>query len=50
MISEVEPRNVNEALDENWVQTMREELEPFKKNEVWTLVNPSKNKVVIRAK
>jgi len=35
MISQIEPKNVNEALeDESWIEVMREEVDQFKKNEV----------------
>ena len=51
MISQIEPKNVNEALeDESWIEAMREELYQFKKNEVWMLVEPPTNKVVIGVK
>jgi len=51
MISQIEPKNVNETLeDESWIEAMREELDQFKKNEVWMLVEPPTNKVVIGVK
>ena len=51
MISQIEPKNVNEALeDESLIEAMREELYQFKKNEVWMLVEPPTNKVVIGVK
>src|ERR1044072_4901208 len=38
-ISKVEPKNVKEALsDEYWINAMQEELCQFKRNEVWNLV------------
>ena len=38
-VSKVEPKNVKEALtDEYWINAMQEELEQFKRNEVWELV------------
>ena len=38
-VSKVEPKNVKEALtDEFWIIAMQEELEQFKRNEVWDLV------------
>ncbi|KAK2436142.1 hypothetical protein QL285_021150 [Trifolium repens] len=38
-VSTVEPKNVKEALtDECWINAMREELNEFKRNEVWDLV------------
>ncbi|MEX5523356.1 hypothetical protein, partial [Bacillus cereus] len=37
-ISKIEPKNVNEALtDEYWINAMQEELEQFRRNEVWEL-------------
>ena len=38
-VSKIEPKNVKEALtDEFWINAMQEELEQFKRNEVWELV------------
>jgi hypothetical protein len=38
-VSKVEPKNVKEALtDEFWIEAMQEELNQFKRNEVWDLV------------
>jgi len=38
-VSQVEPRNIDEVLcDEHWFMTMHEELNQFKRNEVWDLV------------
>ena len=38
-VSQVEPKNLNEALkDNNWILAMQEELSQFALNEVWTLV------------
>ncbi|WJX83409.1 hypothetical protein P8452_66072 [Trifolium repens] len=38
-VSTIEPKNVKEALtDECWVNAMQEELNEFKRNEVWDLV------------
>jgi hypothetical protein len=44
-VSSIEPFRVEEALqDPDWVLTMREELNNFKRNEVWSLVpRPKKN-------
>ena len=51
MISQIEPKNVNEALeDESWIEVMREEVDQFKKNEVWMLVKSPTNKDVIGVK
>jgi hypothetical protein len=36
-----EPQDVGHALsDSSWVNTMHEEIENFKRNQVWTLVEP----------
>ncbi|KAK2380916.1 putative mitochondrial protein [Trifolium repens] len=38
-VSTIEPKNVKEALtDECWINAMQEELNEFKRNEVWDLV------------
>src|ERR1044072_1722501 len=38
-ISKIEPKNIKEALsDEYWISVMHEELNQFKRNEVWNLV------------
>ena len=38
-VSKIEPRNVKEALtDEFWIEAMQEELNQFKRSEVWDLV------------
>ena len=38
LISQVEPKNIQEALvDDYWVMAMYEELNQFKRNNVWTL-------------
>ncbi|KAK2362195.1 putative mitochondrial protein [Trifolium repens] len=38
-VSTIEPKNVKEALtDECWIDAMQEELNEFKRNEVWDLV------------
>jgi hypothetical protein len=46
-VSSIEPFRVEEALkDPNWVMAMQEELNNFKKNEVWSMVlRPSQNVV-----
>jgi hypothetical protein len=44
-VSSIEPFRVEEALqDPNWVLAMQEELNNFKRNEVWTLVLRPKQK------
>jgi hypothetical protein len=46
-VSSIEPFRVEEALlDPDWVLAMQEELNNFKRNEVWTLVPRSKQNVV----
>ena len=38
-VSQVEPKNLNEALqDSNWILAMQEELNQFTRSEVWSLV------------
>ena len=50
-ISIVEPKNTKEALeDESWVQAMQEELNQFKRNNVWELVPAPKGKTIIGTK
>lgn len=39
LISQLEPKKMDEALNYNyWVKAMKEELEKFEKNKVWSLV------------
>jgi hypothetical protein len=46
-----EPRDVAHALSySSWVNAMHEELENFERNQVWTLVEPSRDVNVIRTK
>jgi hypothetical protein len=46
-VSSIEPFKVEEALlDPDWVLAMQEELNNFKRNEVWTLVPRPKQNVV----
>ncbi|GJR26713.1 retrovirus-related pol polyprotein from transposon TNT 1-94 [Tanacetum coccineum] len=50
-ISTIEPKNVNEALeDESWIVTMQEELNQFIANDVWELVPQPKNMIIIGTK
>jgi hypothetical protein len=50
-ISLFEPRDVGHALfDLSWVNGMHEELENFKRNQVWTLVEPPHDMNVIGTK
>jgi hypothetical protein len=46
-ISSFEPFNVEDALrDPDWVVAMQEELNNFKRNEVWSLVERPKKNIV----
>jgi hypothetical protein len=46
-VSYIEPFRVEEALqDPDWVLAMQEELNNFKRNEVWSLVPSPKQNVV----
>ena len=48
MISQVEPKNVDEACkDDYWKQAIKEELDQIVKNETWELVPKLVNKNVI---
>ncbi|CAJ2635655.1 unnamed protein product [Trifolium pratense] len=50
-VSKFEPKNVKEALtDEFWINAMQEELNQFKRNEVWDLVPRPENANVIGTK
>ncbi|GAU48358.1 hypothetical protein TSUD_282610 [Trifolium subterraneum] len=50
-VSKIEPKNVKEALtDDCWINAMQEELEQFKRNEVWELVPRPENVNVIGTK
>ena len=50
-ISQIEPKNINDALcDEFWVLAKQEELNQFKRNKVWTLVPRPKHHPIIGAK
>jgi hypothetical protein len=46
-VSPMEPIKVEKALeDEDWVMVMQEELNNFKRNQVWTLVERPKKNVI----
>jgi hypothetical protein len=46
-VSFVEPSRVEDALkDLDWVMAMQEELNDFKRNEVWSLVPCSKQNII----
>src|SRR3954471_11243923 len=48
MISQVEPKNINDALkDESWMEAMTEELSQFEKSQVWKLVPYPQDKTII---
>ena len=50
-ISQIESKNINDTLDdENWMISMQEELNQFKRNEVWELVLRPSNQSVIGTK
>jgi hypothetical protein len=46
-----EPQDVGHALsDSSWVNAMHEELENFERNQIWTLVEPSRDVNVMGTK
>jgi hypothetical protein len=50
-VSLFEPRDVGHAFsDSSWVNAMHEELENLKRNQVWSLVDPSRDVNVIGTK
>ena len=50
-MSSIEPKKINEALkDVNWVNAMHEELNNFKRNQVWELVERPMDHNVIETK
>jgi len=50
-LSQVEPLSVKKALkDEFWIMFMHEELNQFKKNDVWESIPYSKNMNIIGTK
>jgi hypothetical protein len=51
LVALFEPRDVGHTLsDSSWVNAMHEELENFKRNRVWTLVEPPRDVNVIENK
>ena len=51
LVSEIEPKNIDEALlDNDWILAMEEELNQFTRNDVWILVPCPKNKSIIRTR
>ena len=50
-VSEIEPKNIEEALvDNDWIMAMEEELNQFTRNDVWILVPKPPHKVIIGAR
>nr|GEZ47099.1 hypothetical protein [Tanacetum cinerariifolium] len=50
-LSEIEPKRVFNALqEEGWVSVIREQLNQFKRNKVWTLVTVPYGKTIIGTK
>ena len=50
-MSSIEPKKIDEALkDVDWMNAMHEELNNFTRNQVWELVERSKNHNVIETK
>lgn len=50
-VSSVEPKNIHEAcLDEYWILAMQEELNQFKRQDVWELVAPPEDHTIIGTK
>jgi len=50
-LSNIEPKNINEALpDSDWVTVMQEELHQFERNKVWHLVPKPKDRTIISTK
>lgn len=50
-VSQVEPMSIEKALkDEFWIMSMYEELNQFKRNDVWELVSYSKDMNTISTK
>jgi hypothetical protein len=50
-VAHFEPRDVEHALsDSSWVNSMHEELDNFERNQVWTLVDPSRDVNVVGIK
>jgi len=48
MISQIEPKSINEAItDQSWIEAMTEELSQFERNKVWNLVSEHQNKTII---
>ncbi|KAH0665666.1 hypothetical protein KY285_026872 [Solanum tuberosum] len=51
LIYQMEPKRINESMeDESWVQAMKEELDQFERNQVWTFIERPKNCSVVGTK
>ena len=50
-VSQIEPKTIEEAeCDSNWINAMQDELNQFKRNNVWTLVDRPSNTSIIGTK
>ena len=51
MVSQIEPKNVNDALnDSNWIVALQDELNQFTRNDVWFLVSKTDDMNIIGTK
>jgi hypothetical protein len=51
MISQIEPKSINEAItDQSWIEAMTEELSQFERNKVWNLVPEPQGKTIIETR
>ena len=51
LISTIESKTIEEAIEnESWIETIQEELNQFKRNNVWTLEPKPKDKSIIGTK
>nr|GEX15703.1 retrovirus-related Pol polyprotein from transposon TNT 1-94 [Tanacetum cinerariifolium] len=50
-VSTIEPKNIKEVIqNESWTMAMQEEVNQFKTNDVWSLVPPPENQIIIGTK
>ena len=50
-VSQIEPKSIEEAkIDPHWMLAMEEELNQFKRNNVWTLVKTPFDKSIVGTK
>ena len=50
-ISQIEPKNIKKAeSDPNWINAMQDELNQFKRTNIWTLVERPLDNNIIRTK